>query len=700
MPDFSLPVSLPGNIFNAKLGVPTPAGLDPSFDPNNLPHTIDPFPSVTKNGGGFSIGNIAQNILKGGEDQLAYLDKKINNAARPDTTLYPTILGFAHIIFEDDKVFEITFPILETVLDNNGHKEADILELTWNFNDVPFDPRQVKEMICSLYVGYQEDLLSPTTAQQADAVFQKSKLRQMFEGYADEYHIEWKDTGYEAKAKCRDYTALMIDLKIQDGNFKDIRGTDKFTDVVKNLAKTFKFNVMFSKGLEATCPTIQKYFDDKDHRLVEEHTSYWDVICKMAEMIGCIAFVTGRNLYFGDPDPFKVYETLYDDTHESLEFVWGLNIQELEIRRKFNTNYQYTNVEVRGYDAKKGKPIYVTWPDPPVQKAIRMVGGSFSSEVVHGKAGQGPLPQYATAHQQKNHQEVVKDGKGRVVKDTLGHVVTKTVSDIPKQVTRATDGLGGGKVTSLSEKEKRVQQNYIVYAPMYCKDEKILKEIARSAWNNLHRMEIEGRMKIQGHSDMMAGNCFQISLSPTHIKLLATYRSVPAMAEALKKRGYNKGTAEQLATFIIQEENRWWYILGAKHRYSDGSGYECEVDFISFVNFDAIIKGGNTATQRGSAPGGRAGGRNSKAASSYDGGKPPIPAGKGKSGKNVQSRPAGNNNHHGIPAHIQSLITNTNIDGFGGTQGANYGPLNGKTAESLKPTVQDIQNIKDFFSGS
>jgi hypothetical protein len=661
------PGSFPGNILNQVLNS-NPAGsvgqIDPSLNPSTILGGINPFPSVTP-GGGFDLGAIGSVIVKGAEDVLAELDKKINATVREDTTLYPVVIGVAHITFEDDQTLDRAFPILEMVCDINGHKEADILELTWNYNDLPADPRRVKSMICSLWVGYQESLQSPTTAQQALATFQAGKMQQMFEGYADEYHIEWKNDGYEAKAKSRDYTSLLIDTKIQEGDFKVIRGTDKFTDIVKKLAEPFKFVVKFSQGLEAKCPTVQQYFGDKDHRLVEEHTTYWDVICKMAEMIGCIAFVWQRTLYFGAPDPFKVFETVHGEKATHIEYMWGTNIQELEIRRKYNTNYRYTNVEVRGFDIKKGKPIYVTWPDPPAQRDVRMVGGSFQSSVIQGKAGQGPLPQYKTAEQQRNHQVPVFDKKtGKPVMMTNGKQQTKTVNDIPRTVVTATDGKGGGKYESGKENEKVVQENYIVYAPHNCRDEKILKEIAKQTWNNLHRMEIEGRMKVQGHSDMVAAMAFQISMSPEHIKLLHTYPSIPDRVKALIKRGYHPTLAQQMATQIEEDEGRWWYALGAKHKYADGSGYECEVDFISFVNFDAAKKGENTPQQSASKPGGKGSG---KAATPTNPTKP--------SRRNNQSPTISVQGN--LPAAIGQQILNSAINTQPSNQGVNFGPLVG-----------------------
>ena len=663
---FVNPGSFPGNILNQVLN-PNPGGatggINPTLDPSTLP-TFNPFPSV-KNGGGLSLPNIGSTILQGAEDALSYLDKKINDTAREDTTLYPVIVGFAHVVFEDGTTKDLAFPITEMVVDIKGHKEADGLDMTWNYNDMPYDPRLVKTLICSMWVGYEDSLLSPTTSQQAMAVFQKGKLQCMFEGYADEYKIEWKpDGGYESKAICRDYTALLIDTKVAEGDFPTIRGTDKFTDIVKKLATPFGFKVVFSEGLEAKCPTVQKYFADKDHRLVEEHTSYWDVICKMGEMIGAVAFVWQRTLYFGAPDPFAVFKTIHGETATHIQYMWGTNIQELDIRRKYNTNYQYTNVEVRGFDIKTGKPIYVTWPDPPVQRDIRMVGGSFSSEVVHGKPGQGPLPQYATKAQLKNIQVPIYDSKGRVVRDTNGKIVTKTQTQISKTVTQATDGKGGGNVSSNTENEKREQQNYIVYAPLYCKDVTILKEIAKQAWNNLHKMEIEGRMKVQGHSDMVSGMAFQITMSPTHIKLLQTYPNEQDRIAALIKRGYDPGLAAAVAKFIADEDTRWWYVLGAKHRYSDGDGYSCEVDFISFVNFEAIKKGENTPQQSASKPGGTSSGR---------GATPTNPA-----------KPRGRNNNTtptiqtlgNIPAAIQKTILNAAA--IPNSQGNNFLPLNGQ----------------------
>lgn len=582
----------PGDIFNNNgeiLNKPLSGGIDPSLDPGGLKN-INPFPKINR-------------TLKQQTDALArrtaesvglpkILGKKLNVPGRRQVVHYPTVLAHL-VVFLDDvpgtpagKKYDLVRPILTMTLDNNGHKEADCLELDLDYNDFPFDPRLVKNIVVSMWVDYVDGLLPPTTSKQAEAKVFSKNAKQIFEGYADEYRVCFSDNdGLVAKIKCRDYTGLLIDMKIIEGDYGTIRGTEKMTTIVKKLCGRYNLKVIFSEGLEASCPTVSQYFDDADHRLVEESSSYWDVILKMAEMLGCITFVFGQHVYFGRPDPQAIYEAVHGPrSAETLLYVWGENMEELELCRKYTDNNHYTCVEIIGYDEKRKKRFSVFWPEPLDRHTVQ-VQGRVESWITQGEPSSDP---------------------GRVA----ARQSKAQAKAAPKIAHVTSDGKGGFTVSG-KENESVSRQVYRLLAPLGVNDVKHLKEIAKGVYQNMARSEIEGRMKAHGHTDLMAGMAFQIVLSTEQLKLLGSYPDTYNRIHALIERGYSKTLAITLARAFEEWDNQWWYILSARHHYSDDTGYEVDVDFISFANFDVVKK----AKAKESAPPTTRGGKSQSKAS-------------------------------------------------------------------------------------
>lgn len=514
------------------------------------------------------------------------LEQKLLVARRKSVVHYPTVLVHFRVWLDDvpgapaGQVYDLVRPIQSVTVENNGYKEADTCDLELNYSDFSFDPRLVKNILVSVFVDYVDGLLPPSTAKQAEARVFSRDAKLIFEGYVDEYEITFSDdNGLCATMKARDYTGLMIDTKIVEGDFGVIRGNEKFTSIVKKLAERFQMKVKFSAGLEASCPTVSQYFDDKEHRLVEESSSYWDVIMKLAEMIGCITYVFGQYIYFGKPDPAMIRDTMYGEARsaETLIFVWGENIKELSMHRKYSQNNKYTNVEIIGYDEKNKKNFSVFWPDPPMDRYIRQAGGKLESSMQGGEASSQPSRVPA---RQSNAE---KKAAGRTARPT-------------------TQDSNAGYTYSNAEKETITRQVYRLHAPLGCTDLKTLKEIAKGVWQNLCRSEIEGRMCIHGFSELMAGQAFQIILSKEHLKVLASYPDVAQRAKALQERGYHPSLAATLARAYKDWDDTYFYVLTARHKFTEGEGYDVEVDYVIFANTDVASRAEAKtapATQRG-----------------------------------------------------------------------------------------------------
>lgn len=538
-------------------------GLDPSLDPANLPK-FNPFPKPQP------LEDKIRTII-------ARSIPNIPAANREQTSFYPVVAIGIKLFLENGGVYDFVRPCTAMTVDINGYKEADTADVEINYNDFPYDPRLCKNIIVSVWVDYVNGLLAPSDPRQAKHIIRAENPKLLFEGYVDEYRVKGSvGDGMCASFKARDYTALLIDTKMMEGHFHIIRGNEKFTSIVKKLCQAFNLTVVFSEGLEASAPTVSQYFDDKDHRLVEESSSYWDVILKLADMIGCIAFVFGTKVYFGEPHPFKVFQAMHGSSgRTNLSYVWGENVQEFELARKYTENFRYTNVEVIAYDPdKKGqdKRIVVYYPEKPVERLITQQDGKITSQLRQGEAT--PQPNRLTQSFDRPTRETPR---------------------IARPAAPAADGVVGGTVSAQGQgSEKATRLVYRVFAPQYVNDIKILKKKAKQIWEQLTKGEIEGRLKVMGHSELVVGNAFQIHMNKEHLQIARTYHTNHEREELLKRRGYHPTMANQLAKAFGEWEKQWWYILQARHRYSDDEGYEVDADFVSFVNTDEDSGGGGS----------------------------------------------------------------------------------------------------------
>lgn len=542
-------------------------GLDPSLDPKNL-GKLNPFPK-------------AKSLEEQTREIIARSTPRLLAAAREQTSFYPVVAVGIKLFLENGGVFDFVRPCTTMTVDINGYKEADIADVEVNYNDFPYDPRLCKQIIVSVWVDYVNGLIAPSDPRQAKQIIRAENPKLLFEGYVDEYRVKGSaGDGMCAQFKARDYTALLIDTKMMEGHFHIIRGNEKFTSIVKKLCQPFNLTVVFSEGLEASAPTVSQYFDDKDHRLVEESSSYWDVILKLADMIGCIAFVFGTKVYFGEPHPLKVFQAMHETSGRSnLSYVWGENVQEFELARKYTENFRFTNVEVVAYDPdKKGqdKRIVVYYPDPPKEQLITQIDGKITSQMRGGEATPNPTRLTQSFNRP-----------------------TRETPRVAQPAAPAADGVVGGTVSAQGQgSEKAVRKVYRVFAPQYVNDINILKKKAKQIWEQLTKGEIEGRMKVMGHSEMVVGNAFQIHMNREHLQIARTYPDAKQREELLKRRGFHPTMANQLAKAFGEWDKQWWYILQARHRYSDDEGYEVDADFVSFVNIDTDNGGPTPGAQQ------------------------------------------------------------------------------------------------------
>jgi hypothetical protein len=277
-----------------------------------------------------------------------------------------------------------------------GYRQAGTFDMTFDFKDLPIDPRAIKAAAVHIYFGAIDPAafgagivggaLGPGGRVSSILMPEKSNL--CMAGTVDEWSVDHSDSGSTVQIRGRDFRGILIDSPMNTSPkesadfFARIQRREDIVGVVQDIlalhglfpnlqvlcnAEEWDGGVIPTPGGSATTPRHRKGADGKGKAAaasagkgLASELSYWDLIVRECYLVGAIPYFVGVDLWIRparaifdqqragiDPRikaPFKdgkqrTYDaeagTPLDPGLSVRKMVYGRDIKELSFDRKF-----------------------------------------------------------------------------------------------------------------------------------------------------------------------------------------------------------------------------------------------------------------------------------------------------------------------------------------------------------------------------
>ena len=267
-------------------------------------------------------------------------------------------------------------------IQRNAYNQADGWEITFDADDLPIDPRMVRAGSAEIYLfstrGIEED--RRLTSKQFGQVDEFTLGHDpMVAGLFDDHGLSYDSSGRWVTISGQDYTALLMEKqfpptakgrprRIPVGRKLDVILTELLAQADTTGRLAFK-----TENLEAgAIPTVKPQTSGQKRGIaVEQDTSYWDVMYKLAIRHGFILFVRGLDVVLTKPQNLK------DDQDRRIRrMAWGRNIESLTMDRHLGKETA-PNIVIKAYDSSLREPITVDFPIGHWKK-VKVSGGKKS----------------------------------------------------------------------------------------------------------------------------------------------------------------------------------------------------------------------------------------------------------------------------------------------------------------------------------
>lgn len=497
---------------------------------------------------------------------------------------YPQARVILQVIFDsfdDDDESPLVIPVMPKSLTvhKNSYKQADSWEITFDANDLPLDPDLIRSGAAEIYlfqtsgirgdqrvVSRQDPTVNDPTGFRPRDPIDEIQLelglpnatdaftlgnKPMVAGLFDEDSLTIDESGKWVTITGQDYTAYLASIQwppTDSGRARKIpvgsRVDTLLTELLGEADPDGRLRLVV-KNVDPTSLPIVGAAEISGNRRgipVEQDTTYWDVMYKVATRYGLIIFVDGLDVVLSRPQNITSA-----DLGRILQFEVGSNIDSLQLSRSMGKE-QVPTVVVQGYDPKLRRTISVEYPE-----------GSRSL--------------------------TAKTTKGDVKKTSSSYRIT-TKEKRPKK--------HGKGVTPIRKKDE-----FEIF-PMYgISDPVVLRNAAKNLFHLLGRAERKCVLRTNDLKDLdetnlfaaAAGTAVAIAFNDYNRELLAN-PAIPLQAKVdhLMSRGYNETVAQVWATTFDKLEalRRPLRTREATFEYDVDNGVSIELELVDFV-----VVGGN-----------------------------------------------------------------------------------------------------------
>jgi hypothetical protein len=506
------------------------------------------------------------------------------NEASEGTAFYPHCRAILHLIFEGfgdaaQDSDEFIVPVLPkaATIHRNKYSQADSFELTFAAADLPIDPDLVRAGSAEIYLFQTLELdemprvLSVQRAEPGGPLESVARMLgvssavkrwvhgndPIIVGILDEDRMDLSPSGKWVTISGQDYTALLASRqwpptpkgraqRIPTGAPLDVI----MGDVLAMADPTGKLELHVDLPEEDPIPWVRNTGLHGRGIPVEQDTSYWDVLYKLAVRHGLICYVDGLRVVLTKP---RNIDDLGDWRIRRL--AWGRNIESLNLARKMGKE-EVPTIIVQGYDKHTRQPIYAEYP--PRSKQI---------DSDYAKAQSGTHERVSTTERHK--------------------AAAKTPPKKPSK---------GKKTTTISK------QDEYQFVPAYgeVSDLATLQRMAESMFHVLGRSERTAVLKTKALRDangtnmlnLTAGDAVIIWFDDIDAEMLLNEKVVyEEKVRHLIGRGYSDHMAAVVATHYrkLAALQRPLRVREATYTWDVESGLDIELELVNFIMIEREV---------------------------------------------------------------------------------------------------------------
>lgn len=450
------------------------------------------------------------------------------------------------------------------VIECNDVRTADeIKELELDGRDFPFDARTAREVEVAAFLGQR----------QPGKPFMPSADDLLFVGFLDRMERRFGREGVLLHAQGRDYTSLFLDTPYPLQNIPvtgDLRtvlerlvhGKDPLKG--QGLPGAAKIEIVIMPGVADVAlgqaaprppqhrnplgsvqerkPVVMGEALSKPMKYsgmpVPAHHNYWDVVQEICDGLGLVAFMVGNKLVVTTPRNLSERS----DVVSAPNFVWGLNIEKLEVKKNIG-RFRAPNIQVVSHVPGR-KVIYGNYPDPPVPSSISPTGEA------HMKIHRYYVRGLAT-------KEAAKNAARRIYEELTSHEV---------ELELETREMSARNSRGLTQAPQRVQGPF----ELTVSEESHIVDLTRLRNGSPVVIRLE---------DQLPG--------------LLDGKTPSARVSELLKRGYNQSVAESLAEHwdLLQRYSAIFRTVTATHEFDVEDGYRLRLKAVNYLNVAGIPDG-------------------------------------------------------------------------------------------------------------
>lgn len=512
------------------------------------------------------------------------------------SSFYPAARAVLSVVFDsfegpDEDPDPVVFSVLpkSVTVHKNAYKQADAWEIVCDGNDFPFDPDLIRAGGIEIYlfqtagqqvdprvIGRQDPTIADPTGLRPRDPIDALKLdlslpdaRQAFTfgnkpivaGAFDEHDLEMSNDGKWVTISGQDYTAHLAGMQwppTESGRARKIpvgRRVDVIlADILAEADPDSKLRLDV-RGLNAADLPIVGASETTSTRRgipVQQDTTYWDVMYKLATRHGLIIFVDGLDVVLSRPQNLDA-----QNLDRVLQMAWGKNIASLRLSRHLGKE-QVPTIVVQGYDPKTHRTISVEYPE--------------GSRTLTAKT--------VKADVRKTH--MVERIKAKKTAHSKHH---------------------GKKTATVRRKDE-----YEI-VPLYgVTDPVLLRRAAQNMYHVLGRAERKVILQTKDLKDLeetsilqlRSGSAVSVGFEDYNRELISN----PNVPEASKMqhllaRGYSRVVAEQLARRYVQLQGlrRPLRVREVTYDYSVDDGISVEMELVDFVLVDGSRDGVDKLTR-------------------------------------------------------------------------------------------------------
>ena len=275
-------------------------------------------------------------------------------------------------------------------IERNGLATADTCTITLDYVAAPFDPRVIRAAHVEILVGvvppedYEAGVergerrpdgsLLSTVGKQADGSLIGATR---FVGFVDDWSVKYSIDGDTVVLECRDMSAGLRKLKANPGDSIDLalpidQGIRQYLD---NVSPTTRGTNVFYEG-EGAAPTpaeaIPRRMRARRGRAARrgrrggQDVTLWDHITDVCASIGLVPIMRGFDVVVIEP------RTLYSSMG-AIRMIYGRNLENLEFTRRLQ-GVKVPTIEVRAYDAERGRTLWARFPTRAGEQASGVFG--------------------------------------------------------------------------------------------------------------------------------------------------------------------------------------------------------------------------------------------------------------------------------------------------------------------------------------